>query len=235
MAAHETCSPAIVQWRCFSCSERTGQGRRSLDLVVRLGPVVERLLAQGALSRCLDVGAAPSRVTKPRSATRQPSTAPRTGRWIQLTIVREDKLWPELCKALESVDLLERPAFPDDRKPARPCQRAGGDPRSGVRRPPLARMAQSACAITRSPSACSASCVTCRTIIRPSPTARWSKTHVPDMPRTISAPIRLSFAPEASDARSGPPRSDSTPASCWRSWVMVRTKSIRLRAAGALG
>jgi formyl-CoA transferase len=31
------------------------------------------------------------------------------GRWIQLTIVREDKLWPELCQALERTDLMDDP------------------------------------------------------------------------------------------------------------------------------
>jgi formyl-CoA transferase len=48
--------------------------------------------------------------TKPRSAlANQYRTA--DGRWIQLTIVREDKLWPELCQAMERLDLLKDPRF----------------------------------------------------------------------------------------------------------------------------
>ena len=66
------------------------------------------MLAQGALLGAY-VAPRPPR-TKPRSAlANQYRTS--DGRWIQLTIVREDKLWPELCKAMERPDLLDDPRF----------------------------------------------------------------------------------------------------------------------------
>jgi formyl-CoA transferase len=70
--------------------------------------VVERNAGAGCL---LDAYVAPRPPrTTPRSAlANQYRTA--DGRWIQLTIVREDRLWPGLCKAIERTDLLADPRF----------------------------------------------------------------------------------------------------------------------------
>ena len=66
-----------------------------------------------------------------------------------------------------------RPALPGHRQPPRAMRPSWR--RSSIRcSPPIpGRNGASACAITRSPSACSACCATCRTIIRRWPTARW--------------------------------------------------------------
>jgi crotonobetainyl-CoA:carnitine CoA-transferase CaiB-like acyl-CoA transferase len=121
--------------------ERTGEGSEVSTSLHAGGLWSNAILAQGALLGAY-VAPRPPR-TKPRSAlANQYRTA--DGRWIQLTIVREDKLWPELCKAMERTDLLEDPALPDHRQPPRARVRAGGDPRSRVRQPSLAGMAQAA-------------------------------------------------------------------------------------------
>ena len=88
--------------------ERTGEGSEVATSLHAGGLWSNAMLAQGAL---LDAYVAPRPPrTKPRSAlANQYRTS--DGRWIQLTIVREDKLWPELCKALERTDLLDDPRF----------------------------------------------------------------------------------------------------------------------------
>ena len=88
--------------------ERTGQGSEVSTSLHAGGLWSNAILAQGALLGAY-VAPRPPR-TKPRSAlANQYRTS--DGRWIQLTIVREDKLWPELCQALERTDLLEDPRF----------------------------------------------------------------------------------------------------------------------------
>src|SRR5712692_3865517 len=88
--------------------QRTGEGSEVSTSLHASGLWSNGILAQGAL---LDAYVAPRPPrTQPRSAlANQYRTS--DGRWIQLTIVREDKLWPELCKALERTDLLADPRF----------------------------------------------------------------------------------------------------------------------------
>ena len=150
--------------------ERTGEGSEVSTSLHAGGLWSNAILAQGALLGAY-VAPRPPR-TKPRSAlANQYRTA--DGRWIQLTIVREDKLWPELCKALERT----RPAGQTraSRPPTAAARMRPSWRRSSIRcSPPIpGRNGASACAITRSPSACWACCATCRTIIRRWPTARW--------------------------------------------------------------
>ena len=88
--------------------ERTGEGSEVSTSLHASGLWSNGMLAQGALLGAF-VAPRPPRTT-PRSAlANQYRTA--DGRWIQLTIVREDKLWPELCQAIERLDLMEDPRF----------------------------------------------------------------------------------------------------------------------------
>ena len=88
--------------------ERTGEGSEVSTSLHASGLWSNGMLAQGAL---LDAYVAhrPPR-TKPRSAlANQYRTA--DGRWIQLTIVREDKMWPGICAAIEQPGLQADPRF----------------------------------------------------------------------------------------------------------------------------
>jgi len=88
--------------------ERTGEGSEVSTSLHASGLWSNAMLAQGALLGAF-VAPRPPRNT-PRSAlANQYKTA--DGRWIQLTNVREDKLWPELCTALQRLDLLADPRF----------------------------------------------------------------------------------------------------------------------------
>ena len=60
------------------------------------------------------------------------------------------------------------------------------------------------------------------------------ETHVPDMPRTISAPIRLSFAPEPATPGPGPALGQHT-GELLAELGYGPDEVDRLRAAGALG
>ncbi len=149
--------------------ERTGEGSEVGTSLHASGLWSNAILAQGALLGSF-VAPRPPR-TKPRSAlANQYRTS--DGRWIQLTIVREDKLWPELCQAIERTDLMEDPRFETTEK-----RRAHAPTllRSSIRYLPgvPGPSGRNACGGTRSPSACLASCATFPTTSRPSPTARW--------------------------------------------------------------
>src|SRR5579872_1387278 len=88
--------------------ERTGKGCEVSSSLHASGLWSNGMLVQGALLGAF-VAPRPPR-TKPRSAlANQYRTS--DGRWIQLTIVREDKLFPELCQAIERPDLLGDPRF----------------------------------------------------------------------------------------------------------------------------
>ena len=60
------------------------------------------------------------------------------------------------------------------------------------------------------------------------------ETHVPDMPRTISAPIRLSFAPEPGTPGPGPEFGQHTD-ELLGELGYSHAEIDKLRAAGALG
>ena len=116
-------------------------------------------------------------------------------RWLQLTIVREDKMWPRrLRQAIERPDLLDDPRFAtrDGAPPAlgrarrHPERRPSptGTTSTGARRWPR----------TASPSASSAGRRTCPTTSRPSPAAPWSRRRSPTCRAPSANPIRLGFA-----------------------------------------
>ena len=61
-------------------------------------------------------------------------------RWLQLLLVRDDRLWPVLCKAIERPDLGRGPALHPARRPPRAIAGAGEGADAGVRRQDLCRV-----------------------------------------------------------------------------------------------
>ncbi len=149
------------------------------------------MLAQGALLGAF-VAPRPPRTT-PRSAlANQYRTS--DGRWIQLTIVREDKLWPELCQAIERTDLLEDPRFQTTelRRARATALAAILDPVFAARPWPEWKTRLRRHEITFGLLG----------VLRDVPDDEQAvangtvvQSDVAEMPRTLSAPIRLSFAP----------------------------------------
>jgi crotonobetainyl-CoA:carnitine CoA-transferase CaiB-like acyl-CoA transferase len=180
--------------------ERTGEGSEVGTSLHASGLWSNAILAQGALLGAY-VSPRPPR-TKPRSAlANQYRTS--DGRWIQLTIVREDKLWPELCQAIERTDLLDDPRFETtDKRRAHATELAAlldpvfaGRPwlewRERLRRHEITFGLLG--------------------ILRDVPDDEQAvangavvDSNQSDMPRTISAPIRMSFAPEPVTPGPGP-------------------------------
>jgi crotonobetainyl-CoA:carnitine CoA-transferase CaiB-like acyl-CoA transferase len=171
--------------------ERTGEGSEVSTSLHAGGLWSNGLLAQGALLGAF-VAPRPPR-TKPRSAlANQYRTA--DGRWIQLTIVREEKLWPELCKAMERLDLLDDGRFQttENRRAHAAALAEILDPIFATRpwlewRDRLRRHEITFGLLG---------------VLRDVPEDEQAiangaivQSAVPEMPRTISAPIRLSFAP----------------------------------------
>ena len=186
--------------------ERTGEGSEVATSLHASGLWSNAILAQGALLGAF-VAPRPPR-TKPRSAlANQYRTA--DGRWIQLTIVREDKLWPELCKAMERTDLMDDPRFKtqESRRAHAPDLAALLDPIFASRpwlewRERLRRHEITFGLLG---------------ILRDVPDDHQAVANgavvastAADMPRTISAPIRLSFAAETTAPGPGPDYSAHT-------------------------
>ncbi|HZP99442.1 MAG TPA: CoA transferase [Reyranella sp.] len=186
--------------------ERTGEGCEVSTSLHASGLWSNGLLAQGALLGAF-VAPRPPR-TKPRSAlANQYRTS--DGRWIQLTIVREDKLWPELCQAIERPDLLDDPRFAttEIRRVHAPELAAILDPifasqpwLEWKKRLRQREITFGLLGVVRDVPA-DDQAVANGSIV---PSA------APDMPRTISAPIRLSFAPKPVDPGAGPMHGEHT-------------------------
>jgi formyl-CoA transferase len=210
--------------------ERTGEGSEVSTSLLAGGLWSNAMLAQGALLGAF-VAPRPPR-TKPRSAlANQYRTS--DGRWIQLTIVREEKLWPELCKAMEREDLLGDPRFQTTelRRAHAPELAAILDPifaslpwlewRARLRRHEITFGLLG--------------------VLRDVPDDEQAvangavvKSAVPEMPRTISAPIRLSFAPTPNVPGPAPAHGEHTDEILAE--LGYSTDEIgRLRKSGALG
>ena len=58
-------------------------------------------------------------------------------RWLQLTIVRTDKLWAPLCEAMGLSSLIDDPRFATERRASQPLGRARDHPGQGVRQAAL--------------------------------------------------------------------------------------------------
>ena len=65
-------------------------------------------------------------------------------RWLQLTIVREDKMWPPLCEAIGRPELVDDPRFATSSRTAQALGRTGRYPGRGLRQPRLRALAQGA-------------------------------------------------------------------------------------------
>jgi crotonobetainyl-CoA:carnitine CoA-transferase CaiB-like acyl-CoA transferase len=210
--------------------ERTGEGSEVSTSLHAGGLWSNAMLAQGAL---LDAYVAPRPPrTKPRSAlANQYRTA--DGRWIQLTIVREDKLWPALCDAIERADLLDDPRFKtQDIRRAHASELAAIlDPIFASHPWPEWKKRLRRREITFGLLG----------VLRDVPHDEQAvangaivPSEVPEMPRTISAPIRLSFAPVTVAPGPGPAHGQHTD----EVLAMLgynQSDRERLRAAGALG
>ncbi len=88
--------------------ERTGRGGQVASSLFANGLWSNGILAQAALVG-QSLGLRPPR-GKPRSALSNIYET-RDARWMQLTIVREDKMWSELCKAIGRPSLQSDPRF----------------------------------------------------------------------------------------------------------------------------
>lgn len=210
--------------------ERTGEGSEVGTSLHASGLWSNAILAQGALLGAY-VAPRPPR-TKPRSAlANQYRTS--DGRWIQLTIVREDKLWPELCQALDRTDLLDDPRFETTEK-----RRAHATDLAAILDPVFAgrpwpewkerlRRHEITFGLLG--------------ILRDVPDDEQAvangavvPTRQDDMPRSISAPIRMSFAAEPVAPGAGPEHGAHTD-EVLRELGYEQQDLDRLRSAGALG
>ena len=210
--------------------ERTGEGSEVSTSLHAGGLWSNAMLAQGAL---LDAFVAPRPPrTTPRSAlANQYRTS--DGRWIQLTIAREDKLWPGMCRAIGRPDLLADPRFQttDLRRSHATELAAILDPIFASHPWPEWRKRLRHHEITFGLLG----------MLRDVPDDEQAvangaivPTNVPEMPRTISAPIRLSFAPVTVAPGPGPAHRQHTDELLAE--LGYSTAEIAcLRDAGALG
>lgn len=210
--------------------ERTGEGSEVSTSLHAGGLWSNAMLAQGAL---LDAFVAPRPPrTTPRSAlANQYRTS--DGRWIQLTIVREDKLFPELCRAIERTDLLADPRFQTT-----DLRRAHATELAAILDPVFAahpwlewRKRLRHHEITFGLLG----------VLRDVPDDEQAVANgavvpstLPEMPRTISAPIRLSFAPVTVAPGPGPTHGQHTD-ELLAELGYSSSEIGRLRQAGALG
>ncbi len=88
--------------------ERTGEGRMVASSLYANGLWSNGVMVQAALVDTT-IGLRPPR-DRPRSALANIYET-RDGRWIQLSVVREDKLWKTLCTALGALELVTDPRF----------------------------------------------------------------------------------------------------------------------------
>ncbi len=90
--------------------ERTGQGGHVASSLFANGIWANGLLAQAALLDCF-IGARPPR-DRPRNAVTNLYEA-QDKLWLQISAVREEKLWPGLCRALAAPHLERDARFAD--------------------------------------------------------------------------------------------------------------------------
>jgi formyl-CoA transferase len=210
--------------------ERTGEGSEVSTSLHASGLWSNGMLAQGALLGAF-VAPRPPR-TKPRSAlANQYRTA--DGRWIQLTIVREDKLWPELCQAIERPDLLADPRFKST-----DIRRAHATELAAILDPIFASLPWLEWKRRLRKHEITFGLLG---VVRDVPDDEQAVANgtivasaVEEMPRTITAPLRLSFAPRTVPAGPGPRHGEHTD-EVLAELGYSDAEIAKLREAGALG
>lgn len=172
--------------------ERTGEGGWVGTSLYANGLWANGLLAQGALLGAFLPHRPPR--TRPRSALGN-AYRTRDGRWFQLTIVREDKLWVPFCNAVGRPELVDDPRFatiPERRRNA-PALTEILDPVFAAHDWDHWHQVLIAHNITFG-------VIGRMEDIPGDPQARASgavvETDNPEMPLTISSPIQLGFAPK---------------------------------------
>ena len=210
--------------------ERTGEGSEVGTSLHASGLWSNAILAQGALLGAY-VAPRPPR-TRPRSALGNQYRT-QDGRWIQLTIVREDKLWPGFCQALDRTDLMDDPRFAttDLRRAHAADLTALLDPVFAAHPWPHWRQRLRHHGITFGLLGVMRDVpedeqAVANGAIVPSP--------VEGMPRTLSAPVRLSFAPEPVPPGPGPGHGEHTDAVLGELGY-APAEIAAIRATGALG
>ena len=181
--------------------------QRGLDLAACRRPVVQRDAGAGRAARRLRGAAAAAHHS--RAARSPTSTGPRTAAGSSSPSCARTSCGRSSARRSSAPTCwpirASRP--PTCAAPMRPSWR-----RSSIRSsPPIpGPNGASACAITRSPSGCSACCATCRTTSRRSPTARSCRAPCPRCRAPSRAPIRLSFAPVTVAPGPGPAHGQHT-------------------------
>ena len=170
--------------------ERTGKGSEVGTSLLANGLWANGVLAQGALLSAV-LPQRPPR-TRPRSALANQYRT-KDGRWINLAVAREEKLWPVFCGAIGRPELVEDPRFADT-----PTRRANGAALTAILDPLF-----DARTLDEWQAAFKAVGITYGVINRLGDVAEDAQavaagavvaTAIPGMPRTIANPVRADFA-----------------------------------------
>ena len=122
-------------------------------------------------------------------------------RWLQLLLVRDDRLWPVLCKAIERPDLVEPTRASPSAPTAGAIARAGEGADAGVRGKDLCRVGATF-AGTGIPFGVIGRLADVVEDEQADHAGIFADTTNPDVPRTVNNPIRLGFA---QPRQAGPP------------------------------
>ena len=114
-------------------------------------------------------------------------------RWLQLLLVRDDRLWPAFCTAIERPDLAGRSALHRARRPPHARARAGAGADAGLRRQDLCRVG-GAFAGTGIPFGVIGRLADVVEDEQAEHAGIFADTTNPEVPRTVNNPIRLGFA-----------------------------------------
>lgn len=168
--------------------ERTGSGGHVSSSLFANGLWANGILAQGALVGAF-IGPRPPR-TKPRSAvTNLYETS--DGLWLQISAVREEKVWPALCRALGHATLETDPRFADIAARRRNSATLAAIIGEIVASRPRAEW-QQRLAAEAVPNAPIARVQELPTDVQAEAAEAIVGADIPDMPRTIATPFRIS-------------------------------------------
>jgi formyl-CoA transferase len=209
--------------------DRTGTGAEVGTSLLGNGLWANGILAQGALLGAVLPNRPPR--TRPRSAVvNQYRTADE--RWLNLTLAREEKMWPVFCRVIERLDLIDDPRFREV-----PARRANGTALAAILDLIFATRT-----LAEWGELFKAARITFGDINRladiagdPQPEAAGAvrKTANPVLPRSIANPLRVDFA-EQRAARPAPELGEHTDA-ILRDLGYGDSDIAALRKSGAVG